>query len=246
MTEVLRSNFEGIVHILNDVMLQANPVMGSHARRCSGLARSIAGGLKLNPDRRRLVFYAATLHDISLIGKKEEWLDMDSSGWLEHPDQSAALVKTVPNLNRIAAVIAAHHELMDGSGFPLGLKGRQIPVESRIISAVVEYDRKTAIDGKDPGEVIDSMQSSGSYDDDVLTILESIVKENRARRKSGDRLVGSEDLIPGMILADDLILRNGMLLFTADTALDENALERIRSFEEMLDSERLIRVYPGA
>ncbi len=245
MTEVLRSNFEGIVHILNDVMLQANPVMGSHARRCSGLGRSVAAGLKLNPDRRRLVFYAATLHDISLIGKKEDWTGMDSSAWLEHPEQSAALVKTVPNLNRIAAVIAAHHELMDGSGFPLGLTGRQIPVESRIIAAVVEFDRQTAIQGQKTQDVLADMQDSGKFDDDVMIILGTIINENTAQRKSGDRLVGTDDLIPGMILADDLILRSGMLLFTAETSLDENALERIRSFEEMLDSERLIRVYPG-
>ena len=226
-------------------MLQANPAMGGHARRGSGLARSVALALKLNPDRRRLVFYAATLHDLSLIGREDDWKSATGPEWEQHPARSAVLIATVPNLNRISAAVAAHHEHFDGSGFPEGLKGEKIPLESRIIAAVVAYDRKTAITGENREDALGKMKESGHYDPVVLGILETIIRDTAMLRKSGDRLVGTEDLTPGMVLADDLILHNGLLLFPQDTNLDAAALDRIRSFDEMLGKERLIRVYPG-
>ena len=245
LTGNLRRNFEGIIHILNDVTARTSPAMGGHAKRVAALARRIAHKLHLNPDRRQLVFYAASLHDLSLIGREEEWLSGEGEEWTSHPRRSAELIATIHNLNRIAAVIHAHHECVNGTGFPDGLTGDEIPLESRIIGAVTVYDRRTVLAAGPSSKALEEMRESQKFDSRVLSILEKIVHSGEERQRRGDRFLNLEELAPGMLLADDLILESGLVLYPRTTILDEEILTRIRAFAGMLPADHLIRVYPG-
>jgi HD-GYP domain-containing protein (c-di-GMP phosphodiesterase class II) len=243
ITANLRMNFDGIVHLLGDISSQASPGMGGHTRRTAALARSIAYSMRLNPDRRRLVFYAASLHDLSLTGRERDWLDEENREWLEHPDRSADLIAMVKNLGRIAATVRSHHECYNGEGFPRGLKGEEIPLESRIIFASLSYDRSIALRKAPVDTTLESMEAGGRFDPQVLEHLSSIIHSEEERRRKGDRLILLEELTPGMELADDLVLANGLVLYPRGTILDEETRTRIINFGDMFPKSGLIRVY---
>lgn len=243
LTDNLRRNFEGMVQLLTDVLAQAAPDLGAHAKRTAALARSTAFALRLNPDRRRLTFYAASLHDLSLIGHMEEWRIAEGEAWRSHPERTGEMIATVENLKRLAQVIADHHEAYDGSGFPRGLTGEEIPLESRILAACTAYDRSLILSGLEAEEAFEKISSSPAFDPLVCRTLGQIIRGNRERRSRGDRLIEAEQLTPGMLLADDLLLANGQLLFPRETLIDEESLARIRSFQKMMSPERMIRVY---
>ncbi|AVX29909.1 HDIG domain-containing protein [Carboxydocella thermautotrophica] len=96
-----------------------------HAQRVAYLALRTGEKLGLAPDRLRLVFYGGLLHD---IGKVNAQLPVES-----HPLAGARWSTQLPLLTEIAPIIAAHHEAWDGSGFPLGLSGEEIPIEAQLL-----------------------------------------------------------------------------------------------------------------
>jgi diguanylate cyclase (GGDEF)-like protein len=114
----------------------------AHSRETAALARAVGGRLQLDEDSLRFLEYGALLHDIGKIGvpgyilNKPGPLDPEEAAIMrEHPVIGERIVASVPFLSRIRPVVRAEHERWDGSGYPDGLKGEQIPIEARIIHA---------------------------------------------------------------------------------------------------------------
>ncbi len=91
--------------------------------------------------------WAGLLHDIGLhsvstqeLKKKPSVLATESILYRQHPQVSAGLVSSVKSLKHFAPAIAAHHENIDGTGFPKGLKEKEIPLIAQIISICDQYD----------------------------------------------------------------------------------------------------------
>ena len=110
-------------------------------------ALAVARTLGLGPDEMAAVQLGALFHDIGKIGvpdhilkkpaslTEEEWAEMKT-----HPIIGANLLGEVPNLERIRPIVLAHHERYDGTGYPLGLKGAQIPLAAQIIACADSYE----------------------------------------------------------------------------------------------------------
>ena len=110
-------------------------------------ALAVARALGLGPDEMAAVQLGALFHDIGKIGvpdhilkkpaslTEEEWTEMKT-----HPIIGANLLGEVPNLELIRPIVLAHHEHYDGSGYPLGLKGTQIPLAAQIIACADAYE----------------------------------------------------------------------------------------------------------
>jgi len=96
-----------------------------HAQRVAYLALRTGEKLGLPSDRLLLVFFAGLLHDIGKIN--------GTLASTEHPLVGARLASQLPLPAAISTIIAAHHEAWDGSGFPLGLQGDEIPVEAQLL-----------------------------------------------------------------------------------------------------------------
>jgi len=114
----------------------------AHSRETAALARAVGRRLGLDEERLRFLEYGALLHDIGKIGipgyvlNKPGPLDAEEMAIMrEHPVIGERIVASVPFLNRIRPIVRAEHERWDGAGYPDGLKGEQIPIESRIIHA---------------------------------------------------------------------------------------------------------------
>ena len=95
--------------------------------------------------------YAACLHDIGKVGVPDHILGkttaLTESEWAlmkRHPQRGAELLWRRDFLGDAGAIVAAHHERFDGSGYPKGLRGEEIPLGARIIAVVDTYDAMTS------------------------------------------------------------------------------------------------------
>jgi HD-GYP domain-containing protein (c-di-GMP phosphodiesterase class II) len=145
--ETGRSHTESNANILMTLLFEKSQETEEHAERMAVISRSI--GAKMNLPKKSLhdLFLLSILHDIGKIGiserilnkpgklTKEEWMIMQ-----KHSEIGYGLAKAYPEFAHIAEYILCHHERWDGKGYPLGLKGEQIPLASRIIAVADAYD----------------------------------------------------------------------------------------------------------
>jgi HD-GYP domain-containing protein (c-di-GMP phosphodiesterase class II) len=87
------------------------------------------------------------LHDVGKIGIPDAILSkpgpLDAAEWTiirRHPELGVDILRKIPTLRQEADVVAAHHERIDGTGYPRGLKGKEIPMEARIVAVADTYD----------------------------------------------------------------------------------------------------------
>lgn len=118
-----------------------------HAERVAGWAVAVAEALGIPRAERLRIEYAALLRDIgkvkvpaSLLNKTthlsdEEWDEVKS-----HSRLGAEIASSVPFLSSMSDLILHHHECWDGSGYPGGLAGEEIPLGARILAVATDYD----------------------------------------------------------------------------------------------------------
>ncbi len=119
-----------------------------HADRVGSLSRRLAQAIGLTPDEAEIVALAGRLHDIGTIGARE-MADAAEVIRRRHPVVGAQLAAPFDALGVAAPMIRHHHERLDGSGYPDGLRGESIPVGARIIAVADEYDRLTTTTAAD-------------------------------------------------------------------------------------------------
>ena len=121
-----------------------------HSERVSYYSRMIAEGMGLEAGEVTTVVQAALMHDIGKIGILHEQLnkpngltDEERVLFQEHPDKGKRILEPIPFLRKLIAGCHCHHEHWDGSGYPQGLEGEQVPLLGRIISVADTYDAMT-------------------------------------------------------------------------------------------------------
>jgi putative nucleotidyltransferase with HDIG domain len=122
-----------------------------HSVRVSRLACLLGEKIGLNSDQLKALERGALLHDIGKIGisdsilhkpgklTEDEWKIMRM-----HPEIGARIVERIPFLQESMAVVRYHHERWDGSGYPLGIRGDEIPIHARIFAVVDVFDALTS------------------------------------------------------------------------------------------------------
>jgi len=135
---------------IKTTMFEKSNETEEHAERLAELSKELGKAMGLPEDKLDELELVAMLHDLGKIsidkgiltkeGKfsEEEWREIK-----KHPEVGYRIADSTPELNHIAEFILCHHEHWDGSGYPLGLSGTEIPLISRIISVVDAYDAMT-------------------------------------------------------------------------------------------------------
>jgi HD-GYP domain-containing protein (c-di-GMP phosphodiesterase class II) len=116
---------------------------GAHSGRVERLASSLGRRLLLPDELLVDLAYAAELHDIGKVGVPDAVLlkpgPLADTEWevvRSHSAWGSDLLRAVPGLERVAVIVRHHHERFDGRGYPDGLEGEDIPIESRILAVV--------------------------------------------------------------------------------------------------------------
>ena len=123
---------------------------GKHARDASEVAVRLSRSLRLAESEVRKIRIASILHDIGKIGvsvriiRKPSALDpSEMNAMRQHPVIGAEIMKPAELLTDAAEIVRHHHEHFDGSGYPDGLKGEEIPMGSRIVLVADAYNAIT-------------------------------------------------------------------------------------------------------
>ena len=118
-----------------------DPYVGGHAAQVAIYAVGIAQELGLSQERIELVRQAAFLHDIgklaipeAILHKPGKLTPIEYEFVKKHTDIGADLLASTRGLKHLAPFVRHHHERWDGTGYPLGLKGNNIPLEARILN----------------------------------------------------------------------------------------------------------------
>jgi len=149
-SEELKTSY-GILEALSSALDLRDQATEGHCRRAAELVMFLARELGFTDREIRLVGQAAFVHDIGKIGipdavlakpgplTEEEWEQMR-----KHPELGYRMLDRVPTLGEVAEIVHCHHERYDGTGYPRGLKGEEIPLGARIFALVDAYDAITS------------------------------------------------------------------------------------------------------
>jgi len=123
-----------------------------HACQVAECASAIALEMGLSAQEVNTVRLAALLHDVGKLGTAAQVLqspedaleDQELLVMMKHPGDGAALLESFPELKHLCPIVRAHHEEYSGNGYPLGLKGQEIPLAAAIIHVADSYQQMTA------------------------------------------------------------------------------------------------------
>lgn len=151
-SEVVDEDYlDEIAAAFSDVVDAKSPYTADHSNRVTLYSDMIAKELGLSEPHRRWLRRAAMLHDLGKLSVSNQILDkpgkLDETEWLSikaHPLHSEKILEHVTAFNDIAPVAGAHHERLDGKGYPYGLSGDEICLEVRILTVADVFDALSA------------------------------------------------------------------------------------------------------
>lgn len=219
----LKDSFLEALRLLSGYVETQSPRLGRYMRNVARFVRDVAGDLGLEGSELDDIEIAGLYHDIGFVGLPERIWTMDENDAAgdglkairQHPLVAAMALESVDKLQGAAAIIRHHHERVDGSGYPDGLKGDAISIGSRVLGAVADYCW-----------ILETWPRN----------VEKLVR--RARRYLGPELAELADVKPDRLLhevAGQMLLQNvhkyydvkvvARLIHRADTVLEESTGE---------------------
>ena len=152
-TDQLDVRHEGMLGLLLETLALRDPTAARHAAAVAHYAHELARAVGLSEREQAVVHTAGLLHDLGkealpdhiLLGRTE-LLEAEQRLIERHPAEGARLLLRVEGMGEVAAAVLAHHERMDGQGYPDGLAGDAIPMAARILAVAEVYDVLTAPD----------------------------------------------------------------------------------------------------
>ncbi len=147
----LNDAYQGTALLLGDVVEADDSYTGEHSKSVVRLALDVAEAMGLDDDRKRNVEFGALLHDVGKIAVPKEIINkpgkLDEREWeiiKTHTIEGQRMLETVGGfMCEIGQIVRASHERWDGSGYPDGLAGEDIPLEARIVSACDAFNAMT-------------------------------------------------------------------------------------------------------
>jgi putative nucleotidyltransferase with HDIG domain len=252
VNEVLRQNFDEVIHLLIGTISLLHKDLAAHSKRVAHLSRLLCDELGLDNDLKKVTSHAAFLHDIGLLGASDhifavelDKLDENSRNfYLYHPVIGEKLIGSVKTLKRIARLIRSHHEEYNGSGFPDKLRGAHIPLGSQIIKITSDYDNLLFKRGLSSEESLNQIKkrSYKSYDTDLINSFEKTVSRTNVPQHRPVRRVAIKELQMGMYLLDEVTLENGVLLVPKGVMIDETIKHKLVTFGALLKADRKVEI----
>ncbi|HSD76675.1 MAG TPA: HD-GYP domain-containing protein, partial [Solirubrobacteraceae bacterium] len=139
-----------VVEALASALLERDRYTGEHSESVVEMARTVASTVGLDELETERVAMAALLHDIGKVAIPDRVLlkpgKLDAAEWelmKEHPVIGERILRAIPGMGAVARIVRHEHEHFDGSGYPDGLRGEEIPIGSRIILACDTYSAMT-------------------------------------------------------------------------------------------------------
>jgi putative nucleotidyltransferase with HDIG domain len=198
-TRELASLQVGLLSTVMQTLSMRDAMTARHSAAVARYAREVAAALELPEREQDLIHTAALLHDIgkfifpdSILFADRKLTDDEWSTVKLHPEQGAKLVRRIEGYGPVADVILAHHERVDGRGYPNGIEGDRIPLGSRIIAIADTYDVMTARDSyrrpvSSEAAIAELRRVSGSQlDGELVEVFVQVIESGRVAFRHAD------------------------------------------------------------
>ena len=147
----LNDAYQGTALLLGDVVEADDSYTGEHSKGVVRLSLDVAAALRLDPAQIRNVEFGALLHDVGKIAIPNEIINkpgkLNEREWeivKTHTIEGQKMLERIGGfMSGIGTIVRASHEAWDGSGYPDGLRGEEIPIEARIVSACDAFNAMT-------------------------------------------------------------------------------------------------------
>jgi adenylate cyclase len=248
-TSQLKDSIDKLVMVVLGFLELSNSSVAQHSKRVAEHARIVAPALGLTKEESNILVNSALLHDVGKIGLPEQLavkpffnlsLDKEKELIKLHPEYGVSLLKSVEELRPVCVHVLYHHENFDGSGYPEGLKGNEIPFLTRVLTILNIYDilryEKTLKHSFMGSEkfVLDFFRSNAGkfFDADIVSkILDVEVLSEAEKPDIPDILeMGIRELREGMELAENIVTVNKLLILPKGEILDDIKIRRILKF----------------
>lgn len=148
---VAHAEGQAMVEALLASLAARDPATVQHMRRVGALSFKLAQALGLSNDEAQFVSLGGLLHDLgklaipdAILNKENGLNEAERATILQHPITGAALLQPIHSLQAVAPIVRAHHEQINGRGYPDGLRGDEIPLAARIVTVADVYDALTS------------------------------------------------------------------------------------------------------
>jgi HD-GYP domain-containing protein (c-di-GMP phosphodiesterase class II) len=149
-TRTSASHIDSICEAFAEVVDAKSHFTFRHSVGVTDVASAIGTAMGLSPQRKQLLHRAALLHDLGKLRVPNSILDkpgkLDDAEWRvmrEHPALTRATLGRVSQFRELAFIAGAHHEKLDGTGYPDNLRARDLPLEARILAVADVYGALT-------------------------------------------------------------------------------------------------------
>jgi response regulator RpfG family c-di-GMP phosphodiesterase len=230
---LLKRNFEELTAILLKILEVRVPGASDRARDAKTCVKFIAEKLHFPHEKRKQIVFAGLLHEIGKVGLPDgvagkQHLNLPAelrSAYRQHPTIGSMIISTMTGYRESAE--AVHHQLenYDGSGFPDGLMGEEIPSHARILRAVVFYEelrgQGCAIDA-----IIEQVHLAihSVLEQRIANLLIEFLREHNVKPETNKLKLRVDDLKPGMVIAEDVYAASGVKLLPKGVQLRDKTL----------------------
>lgn len=250
-TEALQKTMAANKNLLHDIidMMAASIEFrtGSgvgHMKRIALQCRGLAKVLGLEDAELRRIHLCGLLHEFGLIGLSDEKLAAkNEADWHAHPVIGAKMMGRISRFIPLVPIILHQNENFDGTGVPELFKGKDIPIGSRILRIVKDFDY-LVVGNKNHkklpfavAEVWMRERAGKYYDPEILTAFFNLMK-NRLPENTLEMeyTITLRQAKIGDTLAEDLVLPNGHIMLKSGFQLIQETLIKLRETEENLDT----------
>ncbi len=190
--EALQKSDEATLLSLAQTIELKDPYTRGHCERVAHYATLLADALGMDAEKRQNIKYGSWLHDFGKIGVPETILNKEAplseAEWeviRRHPQWGAEIAVQAALHPDIVNIIRCHHEKYDGSGYPQGISGRQIPLEARIVSIADSFDAVSSDRPYRKGFDLDeslriiACDKTSCFDPELVEIMMTILKQEK-------------------------------------------------------------------
>jgi response regulator RpfG family c-di-GMP phosphodiesterase len=248
--ELLENTLGGSIKTLTEVLSLTNPTAFGRASRVHALVRHLVEVLKV--ENAWQVEIAAMLSQVGCITVPEKVLSKvylgttltgDELRMLQaHPKVGSDLITRIPRLEPVAEIIAFQEKRFNGSGLPGDEKrGEEIPEGARILKVALDFDKLVQSNMGNSEAYQEITRRHDWYDSRVIEALQTVIN-TRLDVMFEVRYVMAKDIVPSMILADDLYSMMGYLMVAKGQELTDSYCIRLMNLVQLGVVEEPVKV----
>jgi putative nucleotidyltransferase with HDIG domain len=175
VVEQLQNFFVHTVELLVTALETLDPGARGHTQRVARMATAVARDLGMSGKDLEQVLYAAYFHE---IGRLLQHSALAGARDKAEPVIGAQLLEKIKLLEKVAPVVRSHREKFDGSGYPDGLRGEEIPLAARILGLAVDYDEQQMRNASLAPDVFQRFfmaEAADRHDPKLLEVFERVI-----------------------------------------------------------------------